>query len=161
MISLDFLETVDIFKDLSRDQLTAIQACCQEETFARNDRIFSTHEDPTALWVVKAGEVTLRQDQTDVPLALRNITITNLPETMTFGWSSLVSPYKYRLSAYCASQTCSVLKVDRSSFSLLLEEDARLGYRVMSKLLVVVGSRFHNLREEIIKGLGQDILNRW
>jgi CRP-like cAMP-binding protein len=161
MISLDFLETVDIFKDLSSDQLTAIQACCQEETFGRDDRIFSAHEDPVALWVVREGTVTLRQDQSDVPPALRNITVSDLSESMTFGWSSLVSPYKYRLSAYCTSQTCSVLKVDRPSFSHLLEEDPHLGYRVMSKLLVVVGTRFHNLREEIIKGLGQDIISRW
>lgn len=161
MVSLDFLENVDIFKDLNDDQLTAIQACCQEEAFGRDDRIFGVDEDPVALWVVKEGEVTLRQDQPDAPAALRAITISTVSEARTFGWSSLVSPYKYRLSAYCASRTCRVLKVDKLSFSRLLDEDSRLGYLVMSKLLVVVGTRFHQLREEIIRGLGQDIMNRW
>ena len=161
MASLDFLENVDIFKDLNDDQLTAVQSCCQEEAFGRGDRIFGVDEDPVALWVVKEGEVTLRQDQPDAPPALRNVTISNLSETMTFGWSSLVPPYKYRLSAYCASRKCLVLKVDKLSFSGLLDKDTRLGYLVMSKLLVVVGTRFHQLREEIIKSLGQDIMNRW
>ena len=161
MVSLDFLEKVDIFKDLNDDQLIAIQSCCQEEVFQRDDRIFGVDEDPTALWVVKEGEVVLRQDKPNAPPALRNTIISIISETMTFGWSSLVPPYKYRLSAYSASRKCRLLKVDKICFSRLLDEDSRLGYLVMSKLLVVVGTRFHQLREEIINGLGQAIINRW
>ena len=80
---------------------------------------------------------------------------------MIFGWSSLVPPFKYRLSAYCSSRTCKALKIERDCLVKLLEEDFQIGYIVMSKILAVVGTRFHQLREEIIKVMGQDIINQW
>jgi hypothetical protein len=43
----------------------------------------------------------------------------------------------------------------------LFEDDALLGYRVMSKVMVVVGQRFHQLQDEVARRRGYDIINRW
>lgn len=163
MINLDFLEKVDIFKDLDDDQLTAVAACCQETEYNRGDMIFAHGKinGPVYLWVVMEGEVNLRQDQPSGHQGLQDTTISNLTEAMTFGWSSLVPPYEYRLSAYCSSRNCRVLKFDKDCLNNLMDSDMRLGYLIMSKIVSIVGKRFHNLREGIIKGLGEDIMNRW
>jgi signal-transduction protein with cAMP-binding, CBS, and nucleotidyltransferase domain len=161
MVSLDFLERIDIFKDLNDNQLTAIQACCQEAEFRRDDQLFDTRITPEYLWVVMDGEVSLRQDQPTSYPNLQDSIISTLSENMIFGWSSLVPPFKYRLSAYCSSRTCKVLKIERNCLNKLMEEDFKMGYIVMSEILAVVGTRFDQLREEIIKVMGQDIINRW
>jgi CRP-like cAMP-binding protein len=160
MITLDFLENVEVFKDLNDDQLTRIQKHCQEAKFSRGDKIFSTGEKPKYLWVVMEGQVAL-QWETPGRSALPESTITRLSEMMTFGWSSLVPPYSYRLSAQCATRNCKVLQVDRDALIDLFEQDAEIGYKVMLKLLSVVGSRFLNLQDEVARQRGSDIMNQW
>lgn len=161
MVGLDFLEKVDIFKELDDDQLTRILTCCQKAKYHRDDEIFNTKDDPLYLYVVIEGEIVLKQDQPDSHPGLQDSIITTLLETKIFGWSSLVPPFKYRLSAYCSSRKCKLLKIDRDCLFKLLEEDFQMGYLVMSGILNVVGTRFHQLREEIIKVMGQDIMNQW
>ena len=160
MITLEFLENVQVFEDLNDDQLTRIQKHCQEAKFSRGDKIFNAGEKPQYLWVVIEGQVAL-QWSTPGRSALPESTISRLSESMTFGWSSLVPPYTYRLSAYCATRSCKVMQVDRDALIQLFENDAELGYKVMLKLLSVVGSRFLNLQDEVAKQRGSDIINQW
>lgn len=88
-------------------------------------------------------------------------TISTLTEGMPFGWSSLVPPNKYRLSAHCASRSCKTIKISRDRLLQLFEDDAQLGYRVMAKVMIVVGQRFHQLQDEVARRRGYDIINRW
>jgi len=160
MVTLDFLENVELFKELDDNQLAEVQECCQMAEFSRGDKIFGTGEEPRYLWVVMEGEVAL---QWEVPgrSALPETTISRLSETMTFGWSSLVPPHKYRLSAYCTTRSCKVIKIERDALIQLFEQDAEIGYNVMIKLLSVVGSRFLNLQDEVARRRGSDIINQW
>jgi CRP-like cAMP-binding protein len=160
MISLDFLEKVELFKELDDNQLTRVQSCCQETEFERDDEIFSAGEHPGYLWVVMEGQVQLIWNRPGRPASPEN-TITTLSPGMSFGWSSLVPPQKYRLSAYCATRKCTVMKIKKDSLIKLFESDAAIGYQVMSKLLSVIGTRFHQLQDEVAKRRGHDIINRW
>jgi CRP-like cAMP-binding protein len=160
MTSLDFLEKVDVFKEFDDTQLTAVQGCCEECEFQRGDKIFGAGEDPQYFWIVRKGQVNLIWDMPGGPAVPENI-LTTLSEGMPFGWSSLVPPHKYRLSALCASRTCTVIRVKKDSFVQLFADDAGIGYKVMSKVLAVVGTRFHQLQDEVAKRRGHDIINRW
>lgn len=63
MVSLDFLEKVDILKDLDDDQLTAILDCSHEAEYSRGDRMFGVSEDPEYLYVIMEGEVDLTRGE--------------------------------------------------------------------------------------------------
>lgn len=160
MVSLDFLEGVEVFEGLDDDELTAVQGYCQVEEYRRGDKIFGVKDEPLYIYVVKEGEVALRHDWPGGSSS-QDDTISTITEKMIFGWSSLVPPYKYRLSAHCVTRRCKVLKIDSKGLCRLFEKDSHLGYLVMSKIVSVVGSRFYQLREEIIKRRGQEIINRW
>ena len=160
MVSLDFLEKIDIFKGLDDNQLAAVQGCCQETEFQRGDRIFGVREDPICLWAVMEGKIDLEQDSPGSMPFHENI-VSSVSEAMIFGWPSLVSPYKYRLSAYCATRKCKVIKIDKGCLTKLFDGDKRMGYKVMSRLLSVISNRFHQLQEEVIKSKGQELMNRW
>ena len=157
MINLDFLKEVEVFRDLDDSQLTAVKGCCQEEEYREGEKIFGINEDPLYLYAVIKGEVELILDIADNS----SDRITAIGEKMIFGWSSLVSPYEYRLSAYAISKTCSVLKIDTKKLKELMDDDHRLGFLIMSKIVSVVGSRFYGLREEVIKIKGHDLINQW
>lgn len=160
MISLDFLENVGAFADLSDDQLTAILECCEVADFKRGEEIFASGETPEYFWIVQTGQINLTLDAPEGP-ALPENTITTLSEGMPFGWSSLVPPYKYHLSAHCASRSCKTVRIPKDRLLQLFESDAQLGYKVMSKVMIVVGQRFHQLQDEVARRRGHDIINRW
>lgn len=160
MISLDFLENVETFSDLDDDQLAAIQGCCEVAEFKRGEELFAAGETPEYFWIVFAGQVNLIWDAPEGP-ALPENTITTLSEGMPFGWSSLVPPYKYHLSARCASRSCKTVRIPKGRLLQLFEDNAQLGYKVMSKVMIVVGHRFHQLQDEVARRRGHDIINRW
>jgi len=160
MPTLDFLEKVEVFKDLNDEQLTVIQELCRVVEFKRGDRIFNTGDDPLYLWVVMAGQVDLHWELPGRSVAAEK-TISTLAEAATFGWSSLVPPYKYRLSTYCASRTCKLIKIAKDALINLFEKDTAIGYEVMTGLLSVVGARFLKLQDEVARRRGSDIIDRW
>jgi CRP-like cAMP-binding protein len=160
MISLDFLENVEAFSDLDDDQLTAIQSSCEIAEFKRGVEIFAAGETPEYFWVVFEGQVNLTWDAPEGP-GLPENTITTLSEGMPFGWSSLVPPYKYHLSAHSASRNCKTVRIPKGRLLQLFEDDTLLGYKVMSKVMIVAGKRFHLLQDEIARRRGHDIINRW
>ena len=160
MINLDFLEQVDVLKDLNDFDLSALLDCCEEKEFKRGEKIFSVTEEPDNLWLVMKGQVDLRRGSEESE-GFDGNTISTISDGMTFGWSSLVAPYKYRLSSYCSSRTCKVVKVDKKCLIALFERNPRLGYMVMSRLLSVIGMRFDRLEEERIRRRGEELMNKW
>lgn len=145
MIGIDFLKKVELFKGLNDDQLAAVQKCCETEEFQRGVRLFGEGEAASYLWVVKEGQVDIRFDLPREPTSEAN-NISSVTETMAFGWSGLVPPNKYTLSAYCGSRVCEVIKIGRSELLKLFEADADMGYNVMTNVNAVVARRFHQLQ---------------
>ena len=159
MISLDVLEKVEVFKDLNDKELSAVRPCCQEVGFQRGEKIFGAGEDPSALWAVLEGRVDLRPESAERTTG--DPGSTEVSAHMVFGWSSFVPPHNYMLSAYCASRGCDLIKSDKACLSELFEKDPGIGYKVMLKLLWVIGRRFQKYQETLIQRRGQEIMNRW
>ena len=146
MIGNDFLQSVGIFKGLDKNQLSAVQGCCREEEHKAGTKLFGEGEQASHLYIVKKGQVDLRFDLPGRPTSEKS-TISSILEFKAFGWSSLVAPYKYSLSAYCSALTCEVVKIERQSLARLFEEDNRLGYLVLSNMARVIGKRFQKLEK--------------
>ena len=135
MISLEFLEDVEVFKGLSGDQLTAVQACCQKKEFKQD---------------AKPGLASSEEN-----------TISSISAGGAIGWSCFVSPYQYRLSGYCASGQCELIRIGKEHIFRLFELDTGLGYVVMSNMAAVVGRRFNRLQDEIARLRGQHAMSGW
>lgn len=160
MVRLDFLEKVEVFKDLNDGQLVAVQNCCEEKAFQREDKIFEVGDEARSSWIVMEGQVDLRFDLPRRPTAEEN-TIASIAGGRFLGWSSLVPPYKYRLSAYCAGRTCKMIKIDTANLTRLFESDAKLGRTIMTNLAGIIGGRFNQLENAIVKRRGEDVMSNW
>ncbi len=160
MISIDFLEKVEVFQGLDSEQLAGIKDCCRQEEFKHETILMEEGEEANHLWVVKEGRVDLRFDLPGLTTSEES-TISSILEAGAFGWSSFVPPYKYRLAGYCASKSCRLIKIEKECLINLFEKEPSIGYVVMSSIATVVGRRFHRLQGEAAKSRGHDIMGGW
>lgn len=141
-----FLKTVQAFESLNEEQLRKLDGFFKEKIFSHGAVIFSEGEKADHVWCVVEGEIDLRFDLPGRHTS-EDYTISKRKERNIFGWSSLVHPYRYRLSAYCATRTCKVIMVDKNRLLRLFKEDTDAGYHFMSQLIKIVGDRFLTLQE--------------
>lgn len=160
MTDIDFLENVQIFNGLDREQLAEILQHCEKVYFEPGTRIFEQGEDARYLWIVEKGRVDLRFEVA-AGASAAEATISSISERGAFGWSSFTAPHQYRLSGYCTSQRCKLIKVSRDGLRRLFEKDPDIGYVVMSNVAAVVGTRFHEFQEEAARLKGEDLLGGW
>jgi len=158
MISLEFLEKVELFNGLEDKQLRAVQACCDIEEYERGQQLFAEGDASTHLWIVKKGAVALRKEEADIST---QPPVSFTSKKQTFGWSCFAPPYQYRLSGYCESRTCKIVKIEKDCLQNLFEQDEAFGHQVVSQLLTVVGTQFHQYQDEIARRMGEEIIHQW
>jgi len=161
MIDREIMKSVEALKGLNDNQLTAIQNGSEKLEFARGDRLFAEGEDSAHLWIVLEGEVELRYDRPEGQPNPIEDPISFISKAELFGWSSFMPPFKYKLSAYCASQKCIVAKIEKEHLVDLFEADPGMGFDMMSHILRVIGTHFYQFRSGIAKRWGHDIMSGW
>jgi CRP-like cAMP-binding protein len=154
---IGFLGQVEVFRGLDSVQLKVIKSCCQVKFFKQGDKIFSEDDDAYFLWAVVDGQVELRFDLPGRESA-GEMSISRILPGKVFGWSSLVPPNIYRLSAYCTTTEVEALQVNRDCLIKLFSKDPRIGYLVMSNVAMVIGSRFQQLQDEMSLKNGNSML---
>ena len=161
MIGLELLEKIEALQGLDDDQLIAVQGCTHKIEFQRGDRLFAEGEGSAHLWIELSGEIDLRYERPDDRQSSTSGTISFISTAELFGWSSFIPPYKYKLSAYCASRKCEMLKIEKARLVKLFNEDASMGFLVMSHIVRVIGTHFYQFRDEIVKERGDNIMSGW
>ena len=145
MMVLDILKKTEMFKVLDDTQLDSVGDFFFEKEYVKGEKIFSEGEPAHHIWIVVEGKVDLRFDLPGRETS-DETTITTINASGVFGWSSIVPPHEYKLSAYCATDHVKVLRCNRDSLINLFEENKRAGYLFMSELIRVVGKRFQKLQ---------------
>lgn len=153
----EFLGQVEVFRGLTSPQLKLIEPCCQINTFKQENRLFREDEEAEYLWALISGKVDLRFELPGEETS-QEMTISRIEKGGTFGWSSLVPPHLYRLSAYCVSKSIEVAQISRECLTKIFNEDPRIGYQVMSNIAFVIGTRFQALQDELAFREGSGML---
>ena len=146
MAYLELLKRVDAFCALSDEELSVIDGFCTRKKFIHGMRLFKDGDSADHLWVVENGLIDLRFDL-PVRETSEESTLSSVSENNIIGWSSLVPPHRYKLSAYCASDECTVVMIERERLLEFMKDNPGAGYKVLSAMLKVVGNRFERLRE--------------
>ncbi len=165
MVTLTTLEKMHIFKEFNSDQLNKILELCTVETFQQDQRLFTEGETAKDMWIVFDGGVDLRFEMPNAKATTKDNMVSEhhieIPESQVFGWSCFISPYKMRLSAYCTSRRCQVVKIDADNLNKLMASDTDIGFKMMGYIVQVVGYRFKQMQEEVVKFLGINMMNSW
>jgi CRP/FNR family cyclic AMP-dependent transcriptional regulator len=129
------LEQVDIFVDLTPEQLTLIDQICSEKSFNQGEVIFEENSPSREFCIIMDGEVEIQVDPDTIgdgtTDAYQPSTIAVLRRGQSFGEVAIVDPGVRSASARCRSETCKLLVIDRDDFLKLLKDDYQMGFIVM------------------------------
>ncbi len=120
-----------------------------KELFLAGEIIFKFGVRAKYLYVLVRGQVDL---VADFPSEYRPVRENLLVDTVTtggcFGWSALVRPHFYVMSAIC-TKTTEVVTINGAELMGLLDEDNRIGYIVFQSLSHIIGSRLRDVEKTL------------
>jgi CRP-like cAMP-binding protein len=168
-MALDYnvLLNLEAFRSLTENQRLRLGGICEEVAFQQDDRLFTEGDPATHLWLVIDGQVDLRFEMPDKRPTTRDHTVSSVTVTpkesvaKTLGWSCFVPPYLMRLSAYCISRTCRIVRAPKKDLLKHFEDDPVMGYRFMSYMVTVVGYRFQQFQDVVAKTMGDTMISGW
>ena len=157
MTSAQVLEKVDIFLDLTPEQLEQIFAICREVVFFQNELIFAESSPSNEFYVILEGEVAIQVDPALISathILQKPGTIAVLYAGQSFGEIALVDQGVRSASAVCQSMYCKTLVINRLDLMGLLKKDYAIGFKVMTNLATDLCTKIRlsnfNLREAML-----------
>jgi CRP-like cAMP-binding protein len=166
-INQELSEGVEAFRNSTAKQLTVLANLCEEVFFKQGDRLFAEGDPATHLWLVVDGSVDLRFEMPDKRASTPEQTVSAIKSapqeavSKTLGWSCFVPPYKMRLSAYCVTPTCRIVRLPKQELLQYFEDNPATGYRFMSYMVSVVGFRFQQFQDVVAKTMGDTMMCGW
>ena len=128
------LEQVDIFEDLTSEQLDLIESICVENNYNKGEIVFEENSPSREFYIIADGQVDIQIDPDtigDGTDQYQPTTIATLRRGQSFGEVAIVDPGVRSASAKCRSETCRLFVIARLEFLKLLESDYQMGYIVM------------------------------
>ena len=104
--------------------------------------------------VVQEGKVALQMMLTKTAPGGRRITIDTVMPNEIVGWSTVVEPHIYTLTAVCLQST-RVLSISGNKLRWLLQDDKALGFEIVQELIKVVASRLDDTRRVLLSERAQ------
>ena len=142
------LEKFAIFQGLAPEELDVIAKLCKLTKVKKGEQVFQAGEHARSLFLVSTGKIELR-----FKVVYSNATVEILLDSKTggefFGWSALIPPYKYTLSAYAAEES-DLLQIDQADIDYSCEGNTHLGYKLVKNIARVIGQRFQIAEQMLV-----------
>ena len=148
------LKRAEVFLGLDDSDLSKIAALpsCREEAYQPEEVIFRTGDEAKHLYVLKEGEVDLVMEVPPRPVpAATKVVVDRITTGGFFGWSALVGPHFYVVSAIC-KEPSRVVIISGVELMALFEKDYHAGYKVFQSLSHIIGTRLRDMEQVLVKG---------
>ncbi len=156
------LKRAEVFLGLDDSDLSKIAALpsCREEAYQPEGVIFRTGDEARYLYVLKRGGIDLmveappKSEQAATQIVLERITTGGF-----FGWSALVKPHFYTVSAIC-KEPSSMVVISGVELIALFEKEYHIGYKVFQSLSHIIGTRLRDMEQVLATGRKWPFLER-
>lgn len=138
------LKRTELFDGLTSEQLRQLMNVGQRVTLRAGDYLFLLGEDAVDFSIVTRGNVDLCFPM-PVGGEVKDIVLESLGEGKALGWSALVKPYRFTLSAR-ATEISEVASFPRMALVELFEREPRLGYTFFMRISELVGIRLETFQ---------------
>jgi len=148
------LKRAEVFLGLDDSDLSKIAALpsCREEAYQSEEVIFKAGNEARYLYVLKEGQVDLVME---VPpkskQAATKIVVDRITTGGFFGWSAIVEPHFYVMSAIC-KEPSKVVIISGVELMALFDRDYYIGYKVLQSLSRIIGTRLRDMEQVLVKG---------
>lgn len=133
-----------VFEDITDEAVEELCGHGQTLSFEPGRLLFSRGQDADQLLILCEGVVELL-----FPIQIlgvtREVTMERKETGDVVAWSALISPYRFTLSARCASR-CSLIAFGRETLEVFFESDRQTGYFFMRNLAGVIGRRLQAMQ---------------
>lgn len=150
MVSGGSLKGCSIFEALSDAELEKVMKLSHSQEYEAGVTVFEEGGTADQLYVLDKGKIALQMNLvlSDQSFAKR-ITVDMVGRWEAVGWSALVEPHRYTLTAVCLEPT-KVLGIDATRLRALLEEDHGMACKIFRRLIGMVASRLEETRRVLI-----------
>ena len=144
------LKECQIFSTLDDIELEEIISLGVEKQYDAGTVIFEEGVSAEELLVLQEGKVALQMTLPEAHMRMnRKITIDIVTRNEIIGWSAMVEPYTYTLTAVCL-QNVKALSVNGFNLRCLLQDNPHTDRKVLKELIKVVTSRLDDTRQVLI-----------
>lgn len=155
------LKDFAFLKDFSDDQLNKLASLAKEENHLAGTNMYQKGDVARSLYLIKEGKVALFMD-TDMghnkpPM---QVTVDIITKGESMGWSAVVEPYSYTLTARCLDDT-KFIAFDTFQLRKLMEEDCALGFKIMQAVAKVISARLTHTRIILVGERGLSVLTEY
>ena len=156
------LKRTEVFLGLDDSDLSKIAALpsCREGAYQPDGVIFSAGDEARHLYVLIEGEVDLVME---VPSrskqAATKVVVDRITTGGFFGWSAIVEPHFYTMSAIC-KEPSNVVTISGAELMALFDKDYRIGHKVLQSLTRIIGTRLRDMEQVLVKGQRWPFLER-
>ena len=161
MIAVSVLKNFAFFKNFSNDQLVKLEPLGKEETYQAGAHLYSNGDPARSLYLVMEGKVALFMDTyvgTGKPPL--QVTVDFITRGESMGWSAVVEPFIYTLSARCLEDT-KLISFDSEKLLDMMEEDNALGFKIMQSTAKVISTRLTHTRIILVGERGLSTLTEY
>ena len=144
MMDANMLGGIHFFSGLTANDLGQISKTCKIVTYKKGAKIFGRGDSAENFYIVRSGKVHL-SFQISILLADEEIVVEKISPGDILGWSALVEPHRFTLSAYCDGDS-ELIQVGGKHVLSLCAKKRHVGYILMRNLAKVLGSRMDRLQ---------------
>jgi CRP/FNR family cyclic AMP-dependent transcriptional regulator len=154
MAIAETLKYSELFDHLGKEQLRKIAPRCCGDNYREGAVIFKEGDEAREIFVLTEGMVALEMEIQPVPnRPAIPMAVEVVGKNEIFGWSALIEPYRYTLTARCMVPS-TVLAINGEMFQKVMADDTELGLAVMKRLTEIIAMRLANTRARLTKGIG-------
>lgn len=131
----EFLKQLDVFNELSEQELASVAALCREASFKAGDIILAIKDPADSFFVIRRGNVQIitDSDALEAKPELIDALMVSLGKGQTFGEMGLVDRGARSATVRAGSDT-DVYVINCDEFLNLCYENAHLGFLVMRNI---------------------------
>lgn len=155
MLDIIKLKRMELFKGLDDTRLEEIASLCDQRRFKANDILFKADDVAKEMFILLSGRVAL-----NVPVSVlmveRQMQIDSKVSGDLLGWSALVPPHKYTLTA-TATEPAEVAAIGSDTLFKYFEENSQSGFLIMTNVARIIGERLIQVKSLLLKEVERSI----
>jgi CRP-like cAMP-binding protein len=141
------LSSTGIFRDLTHEQLALFETILESQTFAAGGTVYKENDKADCLYIVKEGKVSLR-----FSLEVNTGTIRPIVQTVYrngfLGESEFID-FLPRSATAIAEETTELIRVKRSQFCDVIDNNPEAGYIVMKNFNKILSTRIRRSNKQL------------
>ncbi len=146
MVPVGVLKECTFFKGFEDGELNKLSVLASEEKFLAGTHMYQNGDPAKSLYLIKKGKIVLYIDNYMGPnKPPMQVTVDMIIGGEAMGWSAVVEPYLYTLSALCIDDTQAIV-IDAAGLRQLMNEDYALGFKIMQAIAKIIANRLTHTR---------------